>query len=119
MSARYRDEGSTGKAPRQLRIAVRTAIVLLAVVVILYLCTAPTDKKDRWATLLEESLKASLTFAFIVLGGTLIKRVADADLEDRRAAREAAEQSMERLHADRRAAEDRRRKVLDELAAVF
>jgi hypothetical protein len=120
MSARYRDEGSTGKAQRLLPIAALAAVILVAAVMTVYLCTAPTGKKeDRLATVLEESLKASLTFALIALGGTLIKRVVDADLEDRRAAREAAEQSMERQHADRRAAEDRRREVLDELAAVF
>ncbi|HEX6096775.1 MAG TPA: hypothetical protein VF432_10665 [Thermoanaerobaculia bacterium] len=120
MSTRYIDEGSTGKARRLLPLATVAAIALLATVVTIYLGTAPTDKKDdRVATVLEESLKASLAFALIALGGTLIKRVVDADLEERRVAREATEQIMERQHANRRAAEDRRREVLNELAAVF
>lgn len=125
MSVRHLDERTTrdsdsAGAEHVLPLAGVAAIILVVAVVTIYLCTAPTGKKNaRVATVLEESLKASLTFALIALGGSLIKRVVDADLEERRAARDAAEQLVERQHADRRAAEDRRRRVLDELAAVF
>jgi hypothetical protein len=103
---------------RLLVVAATVAIVLVVAFSITYLAIDPR-LNPALSKLLEEAVKVTLTFALIAVGGSVIKMSIDADLEDRRVARAAADAKIERRRTEQQAAAAHRREVLDEVAAVF